>query len=99
MFGSTNKVIIYISIALVGCDGWIRVWDLESIFNAKAIDTEEVDKSLFRLDPMNEVQVEIGSILKSIVRSKRQTEDHNDWFLQVQIQCNDRGTISSISKI
>ena len=68
-----------------GCDGWIRVWDLESIFNAKAIDTEDVDKTLFCLDPMNEVQVEVGAILKSIVRSKRQMEDHNDWYLQVKI--------------
>ena len=59
------------------------MWDLESIFNAKAIDTEDVDKTIFRLDPMNEVQVEVGAVLKSIVRSKRQLEDHNDWFLQV----------------
>ena len=66
-----------------GCDGWIRVWDLESIYNAKAIDTEDVDKTLFRLDPMNEVHVEVGALLKSIVRSKRRLEDHNDWFLQV----------------
>ena len=69
----------------LGCDGWIRVWDLESIFNAKAVDTEDVDKTLFRLDPMNEVQVEVGAILKSIVRSKRKMEDHNDWFLQVTL--------------
>ena len=63
------------------------MWDLESIFNAKATDTEDVDKTIFRLDPMNEVQVEVGAVLKSIVRSKRQLEDHNDWFLQV-IQLN-----------
>ena len=73
----------------LGCDGWIRVWDLESIFNAKATDTEDVDKTIFRLDPMNEVQVEVGAVLKSIVRSKRQLEDHNDWFLQViQLDCD-----------
>ena len=56
---------------------------MESIFNAKAVDIEDVDKSVFRLDPMNEVQVEVGAILKSIVKSKRTTEDHNEWFLQV----------------
>ena len=38
------------------------MWDLESIFNAKAIDTE-ADKALFHLDPMNEVKVEVGAVL------------------------------------
>ena len=41
----------------VGCDGWIRVWDLESICNAKASDSDS-DKAIFHLDPMNEVEVE-----------------------------------------
>ena len=65
-----------------GHDGWIRVWDLESIFNAKAIDTE-ADKALFHLDPMNEVKVEVGAVLKTIVKSKSSAEDQNDWFIQV----------------
>ena len=38
---------------------------------------------------MNEVQVEVGAILKSIVRSKRKMEDHNDWFLQVTLHMVD----------
>ena len=68
-----------------GHDGWIRVWDLESIFNAKAIDTE-ADKALFLLDPMNEVKVEVGAILKTIVKSKCVAEDQNDWFIQVKLE-------------
>jgi len=67
----------------LGCDGWIKVWDLESIFNAKPIDTE-ADKALFHLDPMNEVKVEVGAILKTIVKSKCSAEDQNDWFIQVR---------------
>ena len=55
---------------------------MESIFNAKAIDTE-ADKALFHLDPMNEVKVEVGAVLKTIVKSKCVAEDQNDWFIQV----------------
>ena len=44
-------------ILFLGCDGWIRVWDLESICNAKASDSDS-DKAIFHLDPMNEVEVE-----------------------------------------
>ena len=49
----------------VGCDGWIRVWDLESICNAKASDSDS-DKAIFHLDPMNEVEVE-GLLLFTII--------------------------------
>ena len=81
--GSINQVVAEEGeLITIGSDGWIRVWDLESIFNAKAVDTEESEKGIFRLDPMNEVLVELGAILKSIVKSKKQTEDHNDWFIQ-----------------
>ena len=83
----------------VGCDGWIRVWDLESICNARATDSES-EKATFHLDPMNEVfivflyisplyfsilqvEVETGSVLMSIAKSKVVAEDNNDWFIQV----------------
>ena len=49
----------------VGCDGWIRVWDLESICNARAADSDS-DRAIFHLDPMNEIEVEPGAELKSI---------------------------------
>ncbi len=84
----------------IGCDGWIKVWDLESICNARAIDAES-EKAiykvsmkqetcvavckmvfLFQLDPMNEVEVEPGAVLKSIAKSKITAEDNNDWFIQ-----------------
>jgi len=78
-----------------GYDGWIRVWDLESIFNAKAIDTE-ADKALFHLDPMNEVKVEVGAILKTIVKSKCVAEDQNDWFIQVLIFRNQKNQKKSL---
>ena len=66
---------------LSGCDGWIRVWDLESICNAKAAETDS-EKALFHLDPMNEIEVEAGAELKSIAKSKIEAEDNNDWFIQ-----------------
>ena len=65
----------------IGCDGWIRVWDLESISNARATGSES-DKSIFHLDPMNEVEVEPGADLKSIAKSKILAEDNNDWYIQ-----------------
>ena len=65
----------------IGCDGWIRVWDLESISNARATGSES-DKSIFHLDPMNEVEVEPGADLKSIAKSKVLAEDNNDWYIQ-----------------
>jgi hypothetical protein len=65
----------------IGCDGWIRVWDLESICNARSVDSE-ADKAIFHLDPMNEVEVEPGAVLKCIAKSKIASEDHNDWFIQ-----------------
>ena len=59
----------------------IRVWDLESISNARATGSES-DKSIFHLDPMNEVEVEPGADLKSIAKSKIVAEDNNDWYIQ-----------------
>ena len=46
----------------IGRDGWIRVWDLESICNARATDAE-AEKAVFHLDPMNEVEVEPGTVI------------------------------------
>ena len=65
----------------IGRDGWIRVWDLESICNARATDAE-AEKAVFHLDPMNEVEVEPGAVLMSIAKSKLIAEDNNDWFIQ-----------------
>ncbi len=84
-----SNVCIKPDLCCKGYDGWIRVWDLESIFNAKAIDTE-ADKALFHLDPMNEVKVEVGAILKTIVKSKCVAEDQNDWFIQVLFSQNEK---------
>ena len=70
-------------LSLLGSDGWIRVWDLENIYNAKSTETNELDNAFFRADPMNEVEVEPGADLKSIVKSK-QSGEQNIWFIQVR---------------
>lgn len=66
----------------IGCDGWIRVWDLESIEQAAPIDNESED-GVFLLDPMNEIHVSPGAVLRSITKSKEaMKDDENFWFLQ-----------------
>ena len=66
----------------IGCDGWIRVWDLESIEHAAPIDLES-DEGFYLLDPMNEIHVSADAILRSITRSKEPMgPDENFWFLQ-----------------
>ena len=66
----------------IGCDGWIRVWDLETIEQAAPIDFE-TDEGFFLLDPMNEIHVSPDAILRSITRSKEPMgPDENFWFLQ-----------------
>ena len=66
----------------IGCDGWIRVWDLESIEQAAPCDYE-TDEGFFLLDPMNEIHVSPDAILRSITRSKEPMgPDENFWFLQ-----------------
>ena len=66
----------------IGCDGWIRVWDLESIEQAAPIDNETED-GVFLLDPMNEIHVSPGAVLRSITKSKEpMKDDENFWFLQ-----------------
>ena len=66
----------------IGCDGWIRVWDLESIEHAAPIDFE-TDEGFYLLDPMNEIHVSPDAILRSITRSKETMRpDENFWFLQ-----------------
>lgn len=66
----------------IGCDGWIRVWDLESIEQAAPIDLES-DEGFYLLDPMNEIHVSPDAILRSITRSKEPMgPDENFWFLQ-----------------
>ena len=70
----------------IGCDGWIRVWDLESIEQAAPIDLESDEvmrmiiivmtvifvmiQGFYLLDPMNEIHVSPDAILRSITRSK-----------------------------
>ena len=71
-----------LSLPLTGCDGWIRVWDLESIEQAAPIDFE-TDEGFYLLDPMNEIHVSPDAILRSITRSKEPMRpDENFWFLQ-----------------
>ena len=66
----------------IGCDGWIRVWDLESIEQAAPCDYE-TDEGFYLLDPMNEIHVSPDAILRSITRSKEPMgPDENFWFLQ-----------------
>ena len=66
----------------IGCDGWIRVWDLESIEQAAPIDYES-DEGFYLLDPMNEIHVSPDAILRSITRSKEPMgPDENYWYLQ-----------------
>ena len=66
----------------IGCDGWIRVWDLESIEQAIPIDSETED-GYFLLDPMNEINVSPDAVLRSITKSKElMQDDENFWFLQ-----------------
>ncbi len=68
--------------SVIGSDGCIRVWDLWSLFHAEPSDRDELDSAFYRMDPMNEVEVEAGAILTSITRS-RQKGDQNIWFIQV----------------
>lgn len=82
-----------------GSDGWIRVWDLESIFNAKTISSEQSVRSLFRLDPMNEILIEAGAVLKSIVKSKNQADDQTDWIIQVSAFLQNRRDIDSSERV
>ena len=66
----------------IGQDGWIRVWDLESIQQAEGMNQERED-SFFLLDPINEVQVAPDAILQSISRSKvPSTGEETFWYIQ-----------------
>jgi len=76
-------VIIIIAVILgelmtIGIDGFIRVWDFETIDTADV--TEEAD--LFEMDPMNELRVGNNVQLKSIVKSV-DPEEHTVWYAQV----------------
>ena len=73
-----------------GADGWIRVWDVESIEQAEPPTAETEISSisggpLFLLDPINEVEVAPGAILRSIRRSKATKalkDEEYFWFVQ-----------------
>lgn len=65
-----------------GADGWIRVWDLESIQQAEGMNLEKED-GLFLLDPINEIQVAPDAVLQSISKSKMLSKDEeNFWYVQ-----------------
>lgn len=85
MILSHVRVVKTYSIYNLGSDGWIRVWDLSNICNAsQSMEPDVLDNSFFRMDPMNEVEVESGANLTSIAKSK-QGGEQNIWFLQVNI--------------
>jgi hypothetical protein len=47
------------------------------------------ERPVFRIDPMNEVEVDTGASLMSIVKSKETSDDQNNWFIQVfHIKCS-----------
>jgi WD40 repeat protein len=65
-----------------GADGWIRVWDLETIQNPESVNVEKEDR-IFLLDPINEIQVGAEATLQSITKSRiKQTSDKNFWYAQ-----------------
>ncbi len=88
--GHTTKPPIkrtYASIS--GSDGWIRVWDLHKIYNAEPGAVLNGERPVFRIDPMNEVEVEAEADLVTIVRSSSgvgggaaDDDQANYWFLQ-----------------
>ena len=66
----------------IGADGWIRVWDLESIQQAEGMNLEKED-GLCLLDPINEVLVAPDAILQSISKSRvGLSTEENFWYIQ-----------------
>ena len=66
----------------IGADGWIRVWDLESIQQAEGMNLEKED-GLCLLDPINEVLVAPDAILQSISKSRvALSTEENFWYIQ-----------------
>ena len=61
----------------IGEDGYIRVWDFETIDTADAVD----ETNMFEMEPMNELKVGTNTRLRSIVKSPNAEEPV--WFAQV----------------
>ncbi|KAH9503833.1 Cilia- and flagella-associated protein 44 [Bulinus truncatus] len=62
----------------VGADGYIRVWDFETIDTADATD----DSGKFEMDPMNEMKVGSDVQLYSIVKSIDEENEPTIWYAQ-----------------
>ncbi len=79
------------------------MWDLGTLFGASLPDEAEEDdlgQLYFRMDPMNEVEVEAGAKLTAIVKGKTQPGggggaaaaaaaaggEQNIWYIQVRFQ-------------
>ncbi|XP_048254045.1 cilia- and flagella-associated protein 44-like isoform X2 [Haliotis rufescens] len=62
----------------IGVDGFIRMWDFESIDTADSTD----DTALFEMEPMNELQVNPDAQLRSIVKSVDDENQPTIWYSQ-----------------
>ncbi|XP_062616211.1 cilia- and flagella-associated protein 44-like [Saccostrea cucullata] len=62
----------------VGMDGFIRVWDFESVDTADVAD----ESGLFEMEPMNELRVGHDVHLKSILKSTDAENEVTVWYAQ-----------------
>eukprot|EP00105_Crassostrea_gigas_P043284 XP_019927432.1 PREDICTED: cilia- and flagella-associated protein 44-like isoform X1 [Crassostrea gigas] len=62
----------------VGSDGFIRVWDFESVDTADVAD----ESGLFEMEPMNELRVGHDVQLKSILKSTDAENEVTIWYAQ-----------------
>lgn len=63
----------------IGVDGYIRVWDFETIDAADAVD----DSGLFEMEPMNELKVGSMNVqLYSLEKVIDETNDYITWYAQ-----------------
>ncbi|XP_048773099.2 cilia- and flagella-associated protein 44-like isoform X2 [Ostrea edulis] len=62
----------------IGTDGYIRVWDFESVDTADVAD----ESGLFEMEPMNELRVGHDVHLKSILKSTDAENEVSVWYAQ-----------------
>ncbi|KAK3588814.1 hypothetical protein CHS0354_028462 [Potamilus streckersoni] len=62
----------------VGIDGYIRVWDFESIDTADTVD----ETGMFEMEPMNEMKVGQDVTLQGIVKSVDAENEPTIWYAQ-----------------
>ncbi|KAJ8316119.1 hypothetical protein KUTeg_006133 [Tegillarca granosa] len=62
----------------IGIDGYIRVWDFESIDTADSTD----ESGLFEMEPMNELRVGADVHLRSITKSVDAENEITNWYAQ-----------------